>query len=127
MKKRTIVVVAITMSLTLCDLNGQELKNVQVLPYKTKKEIFPYMKNTVAKSLGVKCKFCHNIKDHSIDENPHKLVAREMMKMVNSINVRMKSIWEVAQNAGMKYQDEVPIIECWVCHRGKTEPEFKRP
>ncbi|MCH8010430.1 MAG: c-type cytochrome [Candidatus Marinimicrobia bacterium] len=127
MKKRTIIVVAITMSLALSDLIGQELKNVQVLPYKTKKEIFPFMKNIVAKSLGVKCKFCHNIKDYSIDENPHKLVAREMMSMVNSINVRMESIQEIAQNAGMKHWDEAPVIECWVCHRGITKPEFKRP
>ena len=32
-----------------------DLKNVKVLPYKTKRELVKYMKSVVAPELGVKC------------------------------------------------------------------------
>lgn len=108
-------------------LTAQEAENVHVLPFKTKKEISQFMKESVAKSLGVKCKFCHNVKDHPSDENPHKVVAREMMRMVVGINEQMISIQKVGVEAGMKHWNEAAEIECWICHRGSAEPEFARP
>lgn len=90
-----------------------ELKNVNVLPYTKKSEIMKYMKKTVTKELGVKCNFCHNIRDYSSDENEHKIVAREMMKMVMNINQNtMKPL-------GMHE------VSCWVCHRGNEHPDHK--
>ena len=68
---------------------AQDFENVQVLPFEKKKDLMKYMKKTVSKSLGVKCKFCHNIKDYADDSNPHKLVAREMMRMVISMNTHL--------------------------------------
>ena len=103
-----------------------ELKNVQVLPFKSKKEITRFMKNQVAKSLGVKCKFCHNLKDYPSDENPQKVVGREMMRMVYSINEQMVTIQKVAKDAGMERWEKAPVIECWACHRGSTKPEYSR-
>ena len=46
-------------------VQGQDLKNVQVLPYKNTREIVPYMKG-MAKDLGVKCSYCHNMKNKSL-------------------------------------------------------------
>ncbi len=91
-----------------------ELKNVQVLSFKTKADILKYMKKTIAVELGVKCKFCHNISDYSSDENDHKRVAREMMRMVININTEtMKPL-------------EKQEITCWVCHRNQKSPELKQ-
>lgn len=106
---------------------AQEVENVQVLPFKEKKEISKFMKKKVAKSLGVKCKFCHNMKDYSSDENPHKVVAREMMRMMMNVNQQLTSIQEAAQEAGMEHWEEAPQIDCWVCHRGATKPEYSVP
>lgn len=113
--------------LALGTLSAQELKNVQVLPFKSKKKITSFMKNQVAKSLGVKCKFCHNLKDYPSDENPQKVVGREMMRMVSSINEQMVTIQKVAKDAGMERWEKAPMIECWACHRGSTKPEYSRP
>ncbi len=91
-----------------------ELKNVKILPYKTKADIMKYMKLSVAKGLGVKCTFCHNINDYSNDENEHKLIAREMMQMVTNINKNtMKPL--------KKHE-----ISCWICHREQKNPESKK-
>lgn len=104
---------------------AQDLKNVQVLPFNNSHEIVPYMKN-MAKDLGVKCNYCHNMKDKSLDEIKHKLVAREMMRMVQMINAQMDSISTMDAVAKMHHWNEAPVIECWVCHRGKTSPETSR-
>jgi len=109
------------------NLAAQQLKNVQVLPFETKKEITRYMKKNVAKSLGVKCTFCHNIKKHSDDSNPHKLVAREMMRMLGDVNKSMTSISRIALEAGLEDWQQAPVVECWSCHRGSTKPEYARP
>ena len=90
-------------------VQAQDLKNVQVLPFKNTREIVPYMKE-MAKDLGVKCKYCHNMKDKSLDEIKHKLIARDMMKMVKGINENFMTPLKV------------DAITCWTCHRGFTEP-----
>ncbi|MFQ6674002.1 MAG: c-type cytochrome [Fidelibacterota bacterium] len=125
MKILTIPLVALLIAPGL--LGAQELKNVHVLPFRTKKEITSFMKKSVAKSLGVKCKFCHNLKNYPSDENPHKVVAREMMRMMTNINEQMTSIQKVAVEAGMEHWDEAPKIDCWVCHRGSSQPELAAP
>ena len=106
--------------------SAQKFTNVQVLPFETKKEIMKYMKKTVSKSLDVKCKFCHNIKDYSDDGNPHKLVAREMMRMVESMNTHLDSAFATGMKSGMKHSSP-PKVECWVCHKSTTDVEFKKP
>lgn len=118
--------IILTVFVFLAMLPAQELKNVQILPFESKKEITKYMKKKVAKSLGVKCTFCHNMKDYSDDSNSHKKVAREMIRMLMGINKHMVSIAEVAQKADVKGWEEIPVVECWACHRGNTKPEYAR-
>ena len=105
---------------------AQEYSNVQVLPYESKKEMMNYMKKTVSKSLGVKCTFCHNIKDYADDGNSHKLVAREMMRMVISMNTHLDSAFSIGEKAGMKHIPDVPKVDCWMCHKSTTYVEFKK-
>jgi photosynthetic reaction center cytochrome c subunit len=87
-----------------------QLKNVKVLPFKTKREIVTFMKTIVAPELGVKCNFCHNMNDYSSDEKDNKIVAREMMDMVQQSNKTMNEL-------------NFHEISCWVCHRGNKHPE----
>ena len=106
--------------------SAQEMTNMQVLPFETKKDVMKYMKKTVNKSLGVKCKFCHNITDYSDDNNSHKLVAREMMRMVISMNTHLDSAFSIGGKAGMKHISDVPKVDCWMCHQSTTDVEFKK-
>ncbi len=87
-------------------------KDLQVLSFETINETKTYMK-TVAKGLGVKCIFCHNLDDFSLDTD-HKKIARNMMKMTKTLNEDYFS-WKDARQ-----------IECWTCHQGEKEPPEKK-
>lgn len=85
-------------------------KNVQVLPKDMPKtEIVKRMKE-VAGDLGVKCGFCHVPNDAPSDVKGTKLVAREMMKMVDNINATT-------------LKDSKVKVRCFTCHRGHEEPQ----
>src|SRR5882757_203912 len=64
---------------------GGPPKNLKVLK---PEEVRPVMFGMRA-SLGVQCTFCHVQGDNASDENPHKLVARTMMKMMNDANTTL--------------------------------------
>tara|TARA_Y100001968_G_C19022988_1_gene556051 strand:+ start:142 stop:525 length:384 start_codon:yes stop_codon:yes gene_type:complete len=108
-------------------LFANEFKNVKVLSFETKKEMIKYMKKTVSKSLGVKCKFCHNMKDYSDDSIPNKIIAREMMRMVKSMNTHLETSIQIKA----KSEGEEKIIknkfDCWTCHQSSIGFEFKNP
>ncbi len=123
---RSIIFINLFLILTVTG-TAQEYSNVQVLPFESKKEMMKYMKKTVSKSLGVKCTFCHNIKDYADDSNPHKLVAREMMRMVISMNTHLDSAFSIGEKAGMKHISDAPKVNCWMCHQATTDVEFKKP
>ena len=88
-------------------------KNLKVLDLKTTKEVKKYMK-MISKDLGVKCKYCHDMNDKSLDTE-HKNIARFMMTMVQT------------QNDSIFNYEGAPQISCWTCHRGSTAPELVRP
>jgi hypothetical protein len=101
-------------------------KNLKILP----KNITPQQMDSVmehyAKSLGVTCKFCHvgndatDNWDFASDENKHKLVAREMMRMTDTINDNYFDM------TGDKRDLNTPLmVTCFTCHHGKTEPDTK--
>ena len=98
-----------------------QLKNLQVLDFESERELKKYMK-TIGKGLGVKCTFCHDINDKSIDTD-HKLVAREMMQMQIGLN---KSFFAQIGDSLLKHKNTLQI-SCWTCHRGSNEPQVIRP
>src|SRR3982751_5698451 len=67
-------------------------KNLKILPKKITEKQLDSVMHHFNSSLGVKCSFCHvrnettNKTDFASDENKHKLVARQMMKMTKNIN-----------------------------------------
>ena len=89
----------------------QVQKNIQVLNSLPESQLVPVM-NYMASSLGVKCTYCHVNKDDNwdfvSDAKPEKAKAREMIKMVQSLN---KSDFKGN-----------PVVSCFTCHRGEHEP-----
>jgi hypothetical protein len=101
-------------------------KNLKVLPKNITAQQLDSVMEHFSKSLGVTCKFCHigdeatDNWDFASDENKHKLVAREMMKMTDKINDKYFNM------TGSKRDLNTPLmVTCFTCHHGKTEPEVK--
>ena len=98
------------------------LVNVQVFPKATPvTQVIAAMRN-FAGGLGVRCQFCHVGEegmplarfDFASDEKREKLVARQMMRMVQEINRRLDTI----------PRRPTPALEvsCATCHRGVSRP-----
>jgi photosynthetic reaction center cytochrome c subunit len=89
----------------------QVQKNIQVLSGLPESQLIPVM-NYMAASLGEKCTFCHVNKDdkwdYVSDEKPEKGAARDMIKMVQSLN-----------KTSFKGN---PEVSCFTCHRGTEHP-----
>ena len=98
-----------------------EPKNLQVLEFDSMRKLKKYMK-VIGKDLGVKCTFCHDLNDKSIDTE-HKLIAREMMKMQINLN---KSFFAQLGDSLLKHENTLEI-SCWTCHRGSKNPQLLRP
>jgi len=87
----------------------QPHKNLKVLQ---EDQVRPMM-GGMQGALGQRCNFCHVQGDNASDDNPKKLVARNMMTMVNEINA--------------KFPDGKAHVSCYTCHRGKTTPDMTAP
>ena len=80
-----------------------------------------------ARSLGVRCTNCHvgqegqplSTFDFASDANPHKTVARGMIRMVQHINGQ-----DLTAVLGASDQ---PRVTCYTCHRGSATPETMLP
>lgn len=91
-------VIAATLSLSAFIPNQEKPKeekfsNLKVLPKNTTPDQLKAVMHDFNASLGVKCGFCHapskddpKKMDFASDENKHKNVARDMMKMTAKIN-----------------------------------------
>ena len=127
MNNKYIIKVVLIILISSLAQAGKEPKNLKVLKFKTNKEITKYMKS-VTKDLGVKCKYCHDMKDKSKD-TPMKETARNFMTLVDYINnsfLQDSADLNSHDNTNVeKHQDTQ--ISCWTCHRGNIEPEKKRP
>ena len=95
--------------------------NLQVLDFDSERDLKKYMKS-ISKDLGVKCKYCHDLNDKSIDTK-HKKIAREMMRMQMDLN---KSFFALLGDS-LNIHEEMTQISCWTCHHGTKEPQSVRP
>lgn len=85
-------------------------KNVHLLTGLTDTQLQRAM-NLMRSSLGVHCDYCHVQKDgwnFASDEKPTKQRARDMIRLVTSIN---------STTFGGK-----PVVSCYTCHRGSIRP-----
>ena len=55
-------------------------KNLQVLDFESVRNLKKYMK-TIQKNLGVKCTFCHDINDKSIDTEHQKTIRLQEVQL----------------------------------------------
>ena len=120
MKKLIYFVMILSFAISLGFMQDKP-KNLQVLEFESVRDLKKYMKK-IQKDLGVKCKFCHDINDKSID-TPHKKIAREMMKMQLDLN---KRFFTQIGDSLLKHENTLQI-SCWTCHRGSKEPQLIRP
>ena len=97
----------------------QTRKNIQVLKGLPESQLLPEM-NFIAASLGVQCGFCHVNKGRDpqtgqtqwvweSDEKEEKKIAREMMRMVLTVN---KGDFGLSRGQ----------VTCYTCHRGQDHP-----
>ena len=98
------------------------LINTKVFPHDTPvPEVLGAMRS-FAGGLGVRCQFCHvgeegkplDQFDFAKDDKRPKLVARQMMRMVQEINRRLDTI-PGRQTPGLQ-------VTCATCHRGVSRP-----
>jgi hypothetical protein len=88
---------------------------LQVLPADIPQERLIGVMRTWGQALGVQCSYCHVPGNFVSDENPHKQVARGMVRMTNSINNELlPPVVGVAEQAR---------VTCHSCHQGSPFPE----
>lgn len=86
---------------------AQAFKNIQVLKDVPANQLIPGMQ-FIAASLGVECEYCHVENQFQSDDKKPKNTAREMIKMMMTIN---------QENFDGKRE-----VTCYSCHRGATRP-----
>ena len=98
-----------------------EFTNLQVIPKDISKPELVAAMRSFAGALGVRCKYCHvgpdNLEgmDFATDELPTKRAARQMMRMVGSINRDHLAKLDSGRETKVR-------VECATCHRGVAIP-----
>jgi hypothetical protein len=87
--------------------SGAPGKNIQVLKDVPADQIFPTMQ-FISISLGVECEFCHVEGAFDKDDKDKKKKARDMMRMMITIN--------------QENFDGHRVVTCYSCHRGSNAP-----
>ncbi len=117
-----LLMAAVALSITLCSLSlpqqeHEKAKNLKVLPKNISHEELENVMRGYKEALGVKCSFCHVASkedpkkmDFASDDNDHKKIARDMMRMTAKINKKYFKGHQVAE------------VSCYTCHKGNKEP-----
>jgi len=100
----------------------EKSKNLQVLPKDCDAEKLQAIMKGFTRSLGVRCTHCHvgregqplETYDFVSDQNPNKDRAREMYRMLGSINGHLKKITPSG--------DKRVNMWCGTCHQGRPRP-----
>jgi len=102
--------------------------NLKVLPKDTSPEDVIKIMKGFAGSLGVECKFCHQMNpqthklDFASDAKNDKQIARTMMQMTRDINENFMS---KVSDPDAKPEDK--HVTCGTCHRGHEMPQHFVP
>ena len=97
-------------------------ENLQVLPEDSDAKRLRAVMTGFSRALGVRCAHCHvgvdgesfSTYDFASDENPKKETAREMLRMLGSINDHLDKIEPTGDQVNMW---------CHTCHRGAARPQ----
>ena len=101
--------------------DSSEWENLQILPDSLSRDQLIGIMRGFTDALGVQCGHCHVREDGEFvfpsDANPHKDVARGMMRMTWQINQEILPAIE-----GLHGEGEEMRVTCYTCHRGAPEP-----
>jgi hypothetical protein len=98
----------------------QVFKNIQILKGIPAGRLLRIMELGYSRSLGVNCTHCHVVDQWDKDDKPTKPIAREMSKMVQTIN---NDLLKPIKNL----KGPNPIVNCTTCHRGQIKPALNLP
>ena len=98
----------------------QVFKNIQMFKGVPAARLLRIMELGYSRSLGVNCAHCHVVDQWDKDDKPTKPIAREMAKMVQTIN---NDLLKNIKNL----KGPNPIVNCTTCHRGQTKPALNLP
>lgn len=119
--RRVLWLLTILMALPVSAQIPETFENLQVYPEDIdQRELIGIMRG-FAGALGVRCSHCHkgpdNLQgmDFKTDELPAKRVAREMIKMVDSINTGTLAKLDTGREASVE-------VQCRTCHHGLSVP-----
>jgi hypothetical protein len=91
-------------------------ENIKILNGMPAKRLPAIMVRGFSRSVGMGCGGCHVRDNFASDDRGPKRVARQMFAMTQDLNKKylpeMKDL-----------EDEMPVINCWTCHRGQHVPE----
>ena len=126
---RVLISLSGTLVLFLAFVNPADrlYKNLKVLPKDITKKQMDSVMDHFAKSLGVKCNYCHvrneaaRAFDFANDSIEHKKIARDMLRMQIALNRKYFDI----RNA--KKMDTKLEVTCYTCHNGKAHPASRVP
>ena len=90
-------------------------KNIKILKGVPAGHLLGIMQIGFSKSLGTSCAHCHVPGQWEKDDKPAKPIARDMWKMMHTINGDLLKTID-----GLK--DRTPIVNCTTCHRGHLKP-----
>jgi hypothetical protein len=137
--KKTILIATIVCLISISFAfrqNPVKYENLKVLPKNTTKKEMDSIMRHFSLSLGVRCNFCHvrnNDAQKSFnfasDSSKHKLIARDMFKMMNKLNKKYfkPDDEDKAAMAMTNVANRIPDVSCYSCHHGKEHPENKPP
>ena len=98
----------------------QVFKNIQILKGIPAGRLLRIMELGYSRSLGVNCTHCHVVDQWDKDDKPTKPIAREMSKMVQTIN---NDLLKPIKNL----KGPNSIVNCTTCHRGQIKPALNLP
>jgi len=102
-------------------------KNLKVIPKNIDEDQMERVMFKYTRALGVTCIYCHPATkpgivpvdvDFASEDNPKKLIARDMMRMTEKIN---RKYFNFKNDYSFKTYQAAPVT-CNTCHRGLRKP-----
>ncbi len=101
----------------------ETFQNLQVLPADIAKEELKTVMRGFTEQLDVKCSFCHTIDEYHLDDNKHKRIARDMIRLTQHLREERDTWFPQPKAPEPGEEAKAEVLTCWMCHRGSAEVE----
>ena len=75
--------------------------------------------NHMVQALGASCNTCHVRQNFASEDNPRKLIARQMLEMTRAINKQFFPDHKPARGESV-----LGKVTCYTCHQGEAKPKL---